>query len=226
VRREEEEDPLGHKLLQVEDPLGQAAKLLRPLEDLGSTDQEVWLVSSDVALRRKSYLQAVRGVKIAHSLDARNPDLHWRLINLRVASNTWPDGDAKRLSELAIDKLIPQDVPIALFNSEYLQKHPDDARVILSASKANRILGMEIDFQEHWRMGSRGSFRLDIATAHEVLEDLQKQGAHETFKWFSGYCHEVFPLCCSFASTDDIENTPHTSLTNGICDKGSYETLF
>jgi hypothetical protein len=52
TRREEDDDPLGHKLLQSEDPLGHVAKLLKALEDLDCNNQNLWLLSFDVALRR------------------------------------------------------------------------------------------------------------------------------------------------------------------------------
>ena len=47
-----DEDPDGLKLLNVSDPLEQAAKLLAPLANLASNNLDAWIALYDVAIRR------------------------------------------------------------------------------------------------------------------------------------------------------------------------------
>lgn len=88
------------KLLLASDGLERAAKILSPLATLASQNIEVWIVSFDVALRRREYMlcldvllcsysplekfaQAAKAINFAHSLDAQHPDLHLRAVELR-----------------------------------------------------------------------------------------------------------------------------------------------
>lgn len=43
------------KLLTASDPLEQAIKLMRNLTDLCPDDRRVWIVSYDLAIRRRTY---------------------------------------------------------------------------------------------------------------------------------------------------------------------------
>lgn len=48
-----DDDPEGLKLLAVSDPLEQAAKRLLPLQQLQSNSLDTWIVTYDVAIRRR-----------------------------------------------------------------------------------------------------------------------------------------------------------------------------
>lgn len=41
---------------------------------------------------------------------------------------------------VAINKLLPDEIPLSLFNSQYLQQHPTNARAILAAAKVMQLL--------------------------------------------------------------------------------------
>lgn len=51
-----DDDPHGLKLIAVTDPLERAAKLLKPLATLASSNVEVWIAVYDVAVRRSNCL--------------------------------------------------------------------------------------------------------------------------------------------------------------------------
>lgn len=51
-----DDDPDGMKALSVQEPLNEAALLLRPLEKLRPERTDVWLTVFDVAIRRSKIL--------------------------------------------------------------------------------------------------------------------------------------------------------------------------
>ena len=98
-----DDDPDGTKLISVADPLERAATFLRPLATLASDNIKVWIAIYDVAVRRsellrlsitrqtdlphvmisEKYLQAIKSLLKARSLDPENPELHVRTVDLR-----------------------------------------------------------------------------------------------------------------------------------------------
>ena len=96
-----DEDPDGLKLVLDKDPLERADKCLAGLVELVPKNMEVCFATYDVAVRRsernlaawshedmsnlatEKYLQAVKMLIRARSLDPEHPDLHVRIAHLR-----------------------------------------------------------------------------------------------------------------------------------------------
>jgi hypothetical protein len=94
----------------------------------------------------------------AHSLDPEHPDLHWRIVHLRntgkIDSNLTLFSDRSPVSSLpesipapvgpvlaeSIASLLPEEVSLELFNSQYLQKHSSSPMAIVAHAKVAQIL--------------------------------------------------------------------------------------
>ncbi|KAF9972234.1 hypothetical protein BGZ73_004674 [Actinomortierella ambigua] len=74
-----DEDPDGMKYLKTEDPLGEALKFLRPLQDLAPNRIETHLWGFEIYIRKKKLLLALRALLKAHALDANNGTLKKQL---------------------------------------------------------------------------------------------------------------------------------------------------
>ncbi|KAH7283085.1 hypothetical protein KP509_35G060100 [Ceratopteris richardii] len=69
-------DPDGEKLLQVEDPLGEATKYLKLLQDHSSEVLETHLLAFEIYMRKKKYLLALQALKRQLKLGLESPDVH------------------------------------------------------------------------------------------------------------------------------------------------------
>ena len=61
-----DDDPDGKKLLATTDPLGDAAKWLKPLETLAGDRVDVWMAIYDVAVRRSNFRYSPGSYKEAY----------------------------------------------------------------------------------------------------------------------------------------------------------------
>jgi len=224
ARREiDDDDPLGHKILQVDDPLRHAATMLRVLEDLRSDQIGVWLAAFDIALRRGRYLQATRALQAARKLDSQNPNLHWRVIKFRVISSSWAEGIVKQSIEKALDTMLPANIPLELINSGFLQLHPGDIHVISAVVKAGKLLNSEGQFTEELFLTAFDEVsNLDIQVAQGILEELHSKGSCKATR-FALKCQKRFPLCPSFTEAFDGPNVSIELSANAV---DNYEILF
>ena len=95
-----DDDPDGTKLLASHEGLEIAAKLLQPLVNLELPSIRIWVTIYDVAVRRSEmtkyfyrmncystaterYLQAIKALLHASTLDPGDPELHVRLVEIR-----------------------------------------------------------------------------------------------------------------------------------------------
>ncbi|XP_071691974.1 N-terminal acetyltransferase A complex auxiliary subunit NAA15-like [Rutidosis leptorrhynchoides] len=92
-------DPLGEKLLQIEDPLIEAGKYLKLLQKHSSEYLETHLLSFEVNMRKQKILLALQALKQMVQLDAENPHTHRCLIRFfhKLASRSAPTNDAEKL---------------------------------------------------------------------------------------------------------------------------------
>lgn len=94
-----DEDPDGHKVISVETPLEEAAKLLQPLSARKHANIDIWVITYDVAIRRskyvlilapmahvsaEKYLQALKSINAAFQLEPNHPLVHSRLVDIQV----------------------------------------------------------------------------------------------------------------------------------------------
>ncbi|KAG1802371.1 NMDA receptor-regulated protein 1-domain-containing protein [Suillus variegatus] len=141
--RPRDDDPEGLKLVLAEDPLERADKYLTGLSELVPQNMDICFAIYDVAIRRKKYLQAVRMLARAHSLDSEHPGLHSRITHLRNTVSSLPEPIPAPVGPIlaeSIASLLPAEVSLELFNSQYLQKHSSSPMAIVAHAKVAQIL--------------------------------------------------------------------------------------
>ncbi|KDE04801.1 hypothetical protein MVLG_04765 [Microbotryum lychnidis-dioicae p1A1 Lamole] len=74
-KADEDEDPLGEKLLENKEPLQAALKFLKPLEKEAAGLVETWVLSYQVSIRRGKYLLALAALRRALSLSPLSPSI-------------------------------------------------------------------------------------------------------------------------------------------------------
>jgi peptide alpha-N-acetyltransferase len=111
----------------------------------------------------EKYLQAVKSLLKARSLDSENPELHVRTADFQNRGSihpshvpfrklifTWtvsslpqppPEPIGHILTE-TLHTLLPGDVTLETFNSQYLQRHSSFPPAVLAAAKVSRTLGV------------------------------------------------------------------------------------
>ncbi|KAF7036980.1 hypothetical protein CFC21_047472 [Triticum aestivum] len=92
-------DPHGEKLVQVEDPLAEATKYLKLLQNNSSDSLETHILSFELNMRKQKVLLAFQAVKQLIKLDENNPDSHRSLIRFfhRINNLPAPATDSEKL---------------------------------------------------------------------------------------------------------------------------------
>ncbi|PSR74379.1 hypothetical protein PHLCEN_2v9887 [Hermanssonia centrifuga] len=202
-----DEDADGMKLLQCTDPLERAAKFLSPLASLTKDNIKAWIAIYDVAIRRKKYLQAAQALKRARQLDSEYSPLHVRLIHFRKTVSSLPQEPPAPVGPVvtaAAADLVPADLSLETYNSQYLQKHSTSPRAILASAQALHILGAPVEEVESTTFGVLNpEVERDIRSAMEVLAFLKsiKSTRSEEFRTA---CDAKFELSTVFKSTEEI----------------------
>ncbi|KAG2064770.1 hypothetical protein BDR04DRAFT_220089 [Suillus decipiens] len=98
-------------------------KYLIGLSELVPQNMDICFVIYDVTIRQKKYLQAVRMLMCAHSLDSEHPDLHSWIAHLRNTVSFLPEPIPVPVGPVlaeSIASLLPGEISLELFNSQYL----------------------------------------------------------------------------------------------------------
>ncbi|KAJ8597054.1 N-terminal acetyltransferase A, auxiliary subunit [Rhizopogon salebrosus TDB-379] len=205
--RPQDDDPEGLKLVLDKEPLERADKYLAGLTDLVPRNLEVCLATYDVAVRRKKYLQAVKMLTRARSLDPDHPDLHVRIAHLRNTVSSLPDPIPAPLGPViaeSIASLLPEQVSLELFNSEYLQKHSSSPMAVLAHARVAQISNAPLEEVETILFAVlRQPVELDHEAAFAVLsylKDVKSSRAEE----FRIACNDRFELSTLFKSAEEI----------------------
>jgi peptide alpha-N-acetyltransferase len=92
-------DPRGEKLVQIEDPLAEASKYLKLLQNNSSGSLETHLLSFELNMRKQKVLLAFQAVKQLIKLDENSPDSHRCLIKFfhKINSLPTPGTDSEKL---------------------------------------------------------------------------------------------------------------------------------
>ncbi|RPD56962.1 NMDA receptor-regulated protein 1a [Lentinus tigrinus ALCF2SS1-7] len=202
-----DEDPDGTKSLQAPDPLERAAKVLKPLATQAKDNVEAWIAIYDVAIRRKKYLQAIHALNSAHSLDADSPELHIRVVDFKRRWSSLEEKPSEAVvtaASAAITKLLPDEVSLEVFNSQYLQQHSSRADAILAAAKVSRLLGAprdEVEASVFNVLNAEVDLKLETALASVAfLNEIQSPRADE----FREAARGKFELSTLFLSADEL----------------------
>ncbi|KDQ22405.1 hypothetical protein PLEOSDRAFT_1109515 [Pleurotus ostreatus PC15] len=202
-----DDDPDGVKLLGAADGLDRAAKLLQPLESLAASNIDAWLVIYDVAVRRKKYLQAIKALKHAQSLDSEHAELHTRLVDFKKRASAFPQVPPAPIGPLvttSLATLLPEEVSLETYNSLYLQRHSGYAPAVLAAARVSHSLGSAIDEVDATLFTTLADdAQLDIVTASKILDFLKaiKSSRVEEYRLT---CVSRFPLSTVFMTQSEL----------------------
>ncbi|KAH9941133.1 N-terminal acetyltransferase A, auxiliary subunit [Epithele typhae] len=202
-----DDDPDGSKALQAPEPLERAAKLLKPLAERAKGNIEVWIATYDVAVRRKKYLQAVQALSHAHSLDADSPELHIRMVDFKQHWSSLKEKPAEAAAAAvtsAVHKLLPDELSLDAFNSQYVQRLSSRADAVLAAAKVSKALGApreEVEAAIVNTTAAEVQISLQTAlTAVAFMVEIQSPRADE----FRAACAARFPLSTVFLPADEL----------------------
>ncbi|KAJ7857249.1 NMDA receptor-regulated protein 1-domain-containing protein [Mycena olivaceomarginata] len=201
-----DDDPDGTKLLQCTDPLERAASLLKPLATFADKNIDVLIATYDVAVRRKKYLQASKALALAAALDAEHPELHIRRVEFRqtVSSLAEPPQVLGPILTESLAKLLPDEVSLETFNSQYLQRHSASAPAILAVAKVLvKLQTPREQVEETLFTALDGTASLDIKTALAIVAFLRtiQSPREDEFRTRSG---EKFELSTVFKSAAEL----------------------
>lgn len=225
-----DEDPEGLKLVLAEDPLERADKYLTGLSELVPQSMDICFAIYDVAIRRKKYLQAVRMLVRAHSLDPEHPDLHSRIAHLRNTVSLLPEPIPAPVGPVlaeSIASLIPPGVSLELFNSQYLQKHSSSPMAIVAHAKVAQILKAPQDEVDSILFTVlKEPVQLDHEAAFAVLSYLKEMKSLRAEE-FRIACNDKFELSTLFRSDEEIAALQRSFTESGEspADSETLETL-
>ncbi|KAK7429283.1 hypothetical protein QQZ08_004093 [Neonectria magnoliae] len=180
-----DEDPLGLKLAEASDPLGEAMKFLSHLLQFSPKNIEAQLAGYDVYMRRKKYVLALRCLTAASALDAKSPKVHEQAVAFRQLLNTASDISPKVLEVLKAEfKIIEPSTDLVKYNDEFQAVNKDSARHVLSAIRTKRLLGQDKAQSEEALVNALDIPGIEFTDAIEALETLKswKSSQVETFK--------------------------------------------
>ncbi|KAG1902316.1 NMDA receptor-regulated protein 1-domain-containing protein [Suillus fuscotomentosus] len=205
--RPRDDDPEGLKLVLAEDPLERADKYLTGLSELVPQNMDICFAIYDVAIRRKKYLQAVRMLARAHSLDSEHPGLHSRIAHLRNTVSSLPEPIPVPVGPIlaeSIASLLPAEVSLELFNSQYLQKHSSSPMAIVAHAKVAQILKAPQDEVDSILFTVlKEPVQLDHEAAFAVLSYLKEMKSPRAEE-FRIACNDRFELSTLFRSDEEI----------------------
>ncbi|KAF8999912.1 N-terminal acetyltransferase A, auxiliary subunit [Hymenopellis radicata] len=201
-----DDDPDGLKLLGCSDPLERAAKFLHPLTTLASKNIDVWIAVYDVAIRRKKYLQAVRALAHARELDADYPELHVRLAHLRKTVTSLPQVPPAPIGEVftsTVSALLPDEVTLETFNSQYLQRHSSSPLAIFAAARVLKTLDGPLEEVDNTIFSTLGpDVKLTLKSARTMLDYLVQLGSLRVEEYRTS-CDQRFPLATVFKTAEE-----------------------
>ncbi|KAF8328455.1 NMDA receptor-regulated protein 1a [Cantharellus anzutake] len=213
-----DDDPEGLKLLTVPDPLEIAWKRLLPLHSLRPKLLDTWLVSFDVAIRQKKYLQALKALNHARNLSPGDPGVHYRLIEFKLAveqPNLKLPAPVQTVITEELLQIFPADVSLETFNSAFMQTNVSpgstlgaaQALVLIRGQQSSQVEAEELTFQL-----LRPETHLSIQTGLDALEFLRttlKSPRHEEFRL---QCALRFPLSCVFKTREELDELRESTL--------------
>ncbi|KAM0433255.1 hypothetical protein ACHAPT_004128 [Fusarium lateritium] len=183
--KKKDDDPLGLKLADTTDPLGEAMKFITPLLQFSSENIDAQFAGFEVYMRRKKYVLALHCLTAALALDPKSPRVHEQTVAFRHLLNTATDISPKVLEVLKAEfKAIEPSVDLVAYNDEFLSTNKTSPRHVLSAIKSQRLLGEDKTKSEEAITGILEIPDVEYADAIEGLEVLKswKSSQVEAFK--------------------------------------------
>ncbi|KAF8960482.1 N-alpha-acetyltransferase 16, NatA auxiliary subunit [Entomortierella lignicola] len=117
-----DDDPEGTKYTKVADPLAEALKFLKPLQELASERIETHLHGFNIYIRQNKLLLALRSLLKAHKIEPNNPVLHEQLVRFAI---TFQKASPKPSVKAVIDQhwsTLYQGQDLAAFTASFVEK--------------------------------------------------------------------------------------------------------
>ncbi|KDQ60157.1 hypothetical protein JAAARDRAFT_174177 [Jaapia argillacea MUCL 33604] len=214
-----DDDPEGLKLVSGADHLERAHKLLAPLVSLSLNNIEVWAISFDVALRRSKYLQAAQALNTLRTLDAEHPELHIRIIEFHKALSPTTDSlppSTQSFVTSCLSDLLPGDISLETFNSQYLQRHSASATHILACARVSRKLGAPTGEVEDLAFSLlKPEVALDLKSGMSALVFFKELNSGR-IEEFRSACDLKFPLACTFKTPSELAALRQNGFTGNL----------
>ncbi|KAM0488648.1 hypothetical protein ACHAP7_000690 [Fusarium lateritium] len=142
--KKKDEDPLGLKLAETTDPLGDAMKFINPLLQFSPKNINAQFAGFEVYMRRKKYVLALRCLTAALELDPKSPRVHEQSVAFAQLLKTATDIEPKVLEVLKAEfKAVDPSTDLAKLNDEFEAANEDSPRHVLSAIKVQKLLGQD-----------------------------------------------------------------------------------
>lgn len=192
-------------LSRVSDPLDQALKFLRPLQNLASNRIETHLLAYEVFIRKSKLLLMLQSVKRAHAINPNHPKLHEHLVKLavKVSESTDLKGPVSTVIERELKTLVGSK-DLRKFNSDFLEQNSQSLlhrlsgskmMCLLDASKVDDALALVTDLSDKLEDRTLENCTLIYNT---LLEGTFGECSDLTKEYFLK-CRTLFPLATVFA---------------------------
>lgn len=231
-------DPDGAKLAQVEDPLGEAGKFIRLLQEHAGGDIETHLLAFQVFMHRQKLLLALQALKKQRSIHPDSPAGHCCLMRFfhAVAASPEPSSEAERLVHSVIDAEREEmgvlsgpnrQLNLLELNEAFLQKHSDsllpraaaaEMLVLLNPNERERAVEIVESSQNVPVTGNSmaaegiGAWELkDCVHVHRLLQGpLHDSAAAERWRQ---RCAALFPYSVHFRGelSSEVKGIPSTT---------------
>lgn len=201
-------DPRGDELLQTKTPLEEALKFLKPLEKAASANIGTWVLSFEVAIRREKYLQALRALQTAQSIDPTSPTLHLLIVRFRVlvsSLSSLPEQVSTTL-EAGFSDLLNGASDVNAFIAEGLQKRSTSPKQVLAGARAKVVVdeSAKVEAEELVFQLLRDELNAtleDVVEAQIFLKELSSTRVGE----FESGAATKFPFATAFKSPEEIK---------------------
>ncbi|WOH05562.1 hypothetical protein DCAR_0624981 [Daucus carota subsp. sativus] len=228
-------DPHGEKLLQVEDPLLEAAKYLKLLQKHSLDSLETHLLSFEVYMRKQKILLALQALKHLHRLDAEKPDSHCCMVRFfyKVASIPTPVTEAEKLIWSVLEAEQPtfsqlHGKSLLDANALFLEKHKDslmhrvaaaemlhllepkrkaEAIKIIEESPNSPVLKSVSGVVREWKLK-------DCIAVHKILGTISDD--HAVASRWKKRCSEYFPYSTYFEGSQSSVVTKNRVTDNNV----------
>ncbi|KAG0201400.1 N-alpha-acetyltransferase 16, NatA auxiliary subunit [Mortierella sp. GBA30] len=141
-----DEDPEGLKYVKTEDPLNEALKFLKPLQELAAERIETHLMGFEIYIRKNKLLLALKSLLKSVQLDSNNATLHEQLVRFALAVKKAGDS-IKPAVKSVVDKhwetlYQSKDSDLLSFTTAFLEKNKDLGSVphLISAAIAVSLI--------------------------------------------------------------------------------------
>ncbi|KAI0110233.1 N-terminal acetyltransferase A, auxiliary subunit [Daldinia grandis] len=195
-----DEDPNGFKLAATTEPLAEATKFLAPILQFSPKYIDGQIAGFEVFIRREKYILALRCLNAALALDADHPTVHEQVVRFRQALDSKMESLPPKVAEVLKSEftIIDAREDLKKYNANFQEKHKNSPPHVISAVKAERLIGEDKKKTEQDLAGVLNLKDIHHEHAEEVLAILRQWRSDEADS-FKAAAHEKWPEVTVFA---------------------------